>query len=707
MSLNRRLPLPIKALRELGLRQLALYAWYRLALRSGYLHQVTPASKDLRYHSNNEIVEPKAAPQHRISKPASLPGYLSPITNLFQLPDRSALLTLLGQQGLATLLAEADEIVHGQVRLFGGEPVPLLLVTPEPLQHWTTYEKGKTTFFDIKLIWEPARFDWAITLARAYHLSGDERYPESFWRYAETFLQANPPNLGPHWVSAQEVALRLIALVFASQVFLPSPHSTIQRLANLSAAIAGHADRIPPTLAYARSQHNNHLLSEAAGLYTAALALPDHPNAPRWRKLGWRWFNHGLQTQFAPDGSYAQHSTNYHRLVLQIALWVNTLQTGTTGADPFPQKTSERLIAATRWLLALLDPQSGRVPNLGPNDGAYFLRLNSCSFSDYRPTLQAAALAFLGERVFAPGSWDELSFWLSGYQEQGILPKSLVATDGVSKPSNYSRTLNPYKEAPSVLVGRQSWAYLRAARFTSRPGHADQLHLDLWWHGLNIAQDPGTYLYNAQPPWDNSLASTSVHNTLTIDGRDQMTRAGRFLFLDWAQGEIISREQAPDNSWQRLVTRQFGFRRLGIVHQRTVTAHSADVWVVADELLPDANAKLSPATRLHWLLPDWPWEIEEINEARVVLRLKSPFGWIKLSIRVQPKGPSFPPDCHAALATQIVRAGELVYGSGPVSPTWGWVSSTYAQKEPALSFAVEVTLPLPFSLLSEWFFPTS
>ena len=57
--------------------------------------------------------------------------------------------------------------------------------------------------------------------------------------------------------------------------------------------------------------------------------------------------------------------------------------------------------------------------------------------------------------------------------------------------------------------------------------------MDLWWRGLNIAQDAGTYLYNADPPWDNSLTTALVHNTVTVNGRDQFTRAGRFLYLDW------------------------------------------------------------------------------------------------------------------------------------------------------------------------------
>ena len=58
-----------------------------------------------------------------------------------------------------------------------------------------------------------------------------------------------------------------------------------------------YAERIPPTLGYARAQNNNHLLSEAAALYTAAAVLPEHPGAARWRRLGWRWLQAGLDEQ--------------------------------------------------------------------------------------------------------------------------------------------------------------------------------------------------------------------------------------------------------------------------------------------------------------------------------------------------------------------------------------------------------------------------
>jgi len=86
----------------------------------------------------------------------------------------------------------------------------------------------------------------------------------------EQFLAANPPYLGLNWVSAQEAALRLLALSFAWQVFADSANSHAGRVGLLARSIAFHAARIPPTLPYSRSQNNNHLLSEAVGLYTAA-----------------------------------------------------------------------------------------------------------------------------------------------------------------------------------------------------------------------------------------------------------------------------------------------------------------------------------------------------------------------------------------------------------------------------------------------------
>ena len=464
-----RISLFFKALRELGPRSLTLYARYKLGLATGYYRLETRRPLQIDNLEFNPVL-------------------------IF--PSKEELLKVLGLSGQAQLLAEADEIVAGKVRLFGGNAVPLQLASNEKLSHWTDYETGKvpyplTEFNDVKFLWEPARFGWAFTLGRAYLVSGDERYSQSFWKHTETFLESNPPYLGPQWTSGQEVAIRLLALVWAGQVFSGSPESTPERMDKLSAAIAAHAERIPPTLVYARSQNNNHLVSEAAGLYTAGMALPDHPRSEAWRNEGWKWLEWAFKKQISKDGSYVQHSTNYHRLMLQVALWVWTLANlSPARRGGMPQKIEAQLALAAKWLSALTDRESGQAVNLGANDGAYIFRLTICPFSDFRPVVQAASLAFTGEKPFKDGPWNEMALWFG--QKLSLIER-------------YAHSKRPSQKF--LLESPNSWAYFRAVKFSSRPSHADQLHLDLWWRGMNIARDAGTYLYNSASPWDNSLRS--------------------------------------------------------------------------------------------------------------------------------------------------------------------------------------------------------
>lgn len=604
----------LKALWQLGPRAVGHYSLYALQLRSGWLRAQTPAG--------------------------GRPQPAGPITRLVRPAGPAALRKLLGKQA-KSVLAEADEVLRGRVRLFGGEPRPLRLGPGGHTQHWTAYTGALPNGSDIKPVWEVGRMGWATLLARAYWLSGEERYAEGLWRRVEQFLDKNPTNVGPHWSSAQEVALRLIALSFSYSVVAEASATTSERTQRLSQALAAHAERIPPSLHYAQAQNNNHLLSEALGLWTAGLALPQHPQAEQWRAAGRAHFIEGIRRQVAADGAYSQHSANYQRLMLQLAAWASRL--AAAEGQPLPDETLTRLRGASTWLFGLLDVESGQVANLGPNDGAYILPLSLLPFSDHRPALQAAAAA-LGLPGLKPGLWDELRLWLG-------LDGKLPATRKQAKPA----------KSPLRLESGDAWAYLRAAHFDGRPGHADQLHLDLWWRGLNIVQDAGTYLYNAPAPWDNALAGTAVHNTLMLDDAEQMTRAGRFLWLDFAQATVLQ------HSPHRAAAEHDGYRRLGLTHRRSVQASPRE-WVVRDEVLGDTAAHRG---RLHWLLPDWPWRV-----AGDTLHLRSPKG----RIRIQIEGHTI----------SLLRAGKRLHGAAAAAPTAGWVSHTYASKQPALALVVEL-----------------
>lgn len=637
----------LRAIYELGPARSFWYAVYQAGLRSGHYRRCTPVT--------------------------AWQDWPAEIRSPFRPPDRPVLLAVIGDR-LADLAAEADEIISGKVRLFGGPPVPLQLAPPRADRHWTHYEGRPASWGveDIKFIWEPARFGWAYTLGRAYHATGDERYPQRFWELFEIFCEANPPNQGPNWSSGQEAALRLMALLFARCAFASSPHTTTARLSRLGGAVAAHAARIKPTLSYARAQNNNHRISEALGLLAAGWALPQHPDASGWRAAGWREINHALQDQIELDGTYTQHSVNYHRLMLHAAL-----QAALFGLE-FPQETREKLSAAALWLCAQIDPLSGHAPNLGSNDGANILPLAQTGFSDHRPAAQAAARAFLGGPLFSPGPWDEAGLWLGQNVDPQPLRPQMPVSPGVHR-------------LPGGSGNTESWATIRAVHFRGRPSHADQLHVDLWWQGKNVAMDAGTFRYTAATPWDNSLARTLVHNTVEINGLDQMVRAGRFLWLYWAQAEL---QRAAGGA---LCAQHSGYRALGVLHRRTLRQVNAVRWEVVDILEYCSRTRPLYPYRISWLLPDWTWKMDG-----TALRLERPGGGsLRLEISSESEGLS--PD-RPFEEISLVRAGEILVGECSAAPIRGWFSPTYNQKLPALSFSVVARAPLPLRFLSTWIF---
>jgi asparagine synthase (glutamine-hydrolysing) len=570
------------------------------------------------------------------------------------------------------VIDEADAILAGKWRYFShtiyevGFPPDWHLnpLTGRRLptdRHWS--QIGDFDDGDIKLVWEANRFSIVYTLARAYAVSHDERYPAAFWQLVEDWRARNPPMRGPNWKCGQEATFRVMAWCFGLYAFRESAHSTPERIATLTAMFAAHGARIAGNIRYAISQHNNHSVSEGVGLWTIGLLFPELKNAKRWRRRGKNIIEAELARQIAPNGDHVQRSTNYARLVLHDALWA--LRLGELNEDGFSAEAYAQVELLTNWLRPLIDAENGQVPNYGANDGALILPLDSYEYGDFRPVLQASHWLTLNQRLFPTNMCDELTMWLF---EPHPPPPSPLRREG-ERPTHLSFGRGAGGEGIYLLHSDHSRALLYCADYRGRPGHADQLHVDLWWYGVNIACDAGTYLYNGDPPWQNGLSGTSVHNTVTVDGRDQMTRVGRFLWLDWAKGTVLPPLYEVERGSEGVRFAQHtGYKP--IIHRRTLASVGPDEWLITDELTDQRPHNY----RLHWLFADAPytWDSEERR-----LTLHYPAGDYRVQIDVTP----------AALDADIslVRAD-------PESIR-GWRSRFYADREPALSLAVTVHAP--------------
>ncbi|MBI9046104.1 MAG: alginate lyase family protein [Anaerolineaceae bacterium] len=632
------------AIKELGPKPLFHMAVYRIGKKSGYWQSKTPVDAEYNISAENT--------QIILNNLSSIPIHIPSIKDLEETLSPHP-------EQRAALLQIADQITRGEVLLFGAVKHVLDFETAESFEHWTAYEKSTYQGKDIKFTWEPARFGWVFTLGQVYLLTGDEKYVETFWRYFEIFQKYHPANRGPNWASAQEVALRLMAFSFALKLFASNSTSTQKRVQNLMMAIAQHAGRILPTISYAKAQNNNHLLTEAAGLFTAGVVLQPLPEAIKWKQNGWKIFQQGISEQIEDDGVYIQQSSNYQRLMLQCAIWMHML----SDDQSFSKEILDKLAASVKWLLAIQDPISGKAANLGHNDGAYIIPLYTSNYSDYRPVLQAASQAFTGLRAYPQGPWDVHALWMD-----------------IELGEKQIEVIGPH-ESILKLSDENSWGVLRSVRHINRPAHADQNHFDLWFQGHNLALDAGSFLYNALPPWENALAKSGVHNTITIDDQDQMLPAGRFLWLRWSQSKILA------NNTNQISVCHNGYKHLGITHTRTVQHPNDRQWTIKDNV--SMRKPIERKIQMHWLLPDFPYTFE--NDT---LNLQAPFGDIQIQIKGE--------NTQEAVQFTLVRCGQIQYGLPAQFPNHGWFSPTYAVKKPALSLIIQTQSSNSISFSTYW-----
>jgi asparagine synthase (glutamine-hydrolysing) len=629
---------------------------YAIRLRSGYLRRQIPAADWSAVPLRDALVDPVLAESEAYLKyrRGRAPRFF------FSPSDRQEFQTYFAKWDTETRNPQttSERIAQGRFSYFSG-PDADIGVPPDwhgnPFtgqrapadRHWTTI--GDLDNGDIKIIWEPNRFGCVFPLVRAYWRVGDELYPELFWRLIEDWHARNPPQQGPNWKCGQEVSLRTMAWCFGLYGFLGSESTTAQRVSLLGQMVAVSGQRIEANLDYALSQQNNHGISEAMGLWTIGCLFPELRSAARWRETGCQVLETLGRELIYDDGSFAQHSVNYHRLMLHDYVW--SIRLGDLLKQPFSAELRARVGRAGEWLHQLRDASSGRLPNYGQNDGALILPLSNCDYRDFRPVVQATQYLLTGTRSHDQGPWDEDLLWLFG-------------PDALNSPSSEQPTKDLCATGGGYYTLRTptSFAFTRCTSYEHRPGQADMLHVDLWWKGQNIAIDAGTYSYNELEPWNNPLAHTAYHNTVTVDGLDQMERASRFLWLPWLLGQASPQQasQAGHLSYWEGGHSGYQIREPPVSHRRGILRLGDDWWLVADSL----TGEVDHCYRLHWLLADFP---HHWCGGTGQLTLQTPAGTYHM---------------HMASPTDGATAS-LIRGD-PHSPR-GWQAPTYHHRKPALS----------------------
>lgn len=509
-----------------------------------------------------------------------------------------------------------------------------------PERNWWQIPDFDPAVGDIKLIWELSRMYWVLALAQRAR-QGDAEALGRLNAWLADWCAHNPPYKGPNWKCGQEASIRVMHLAMAALV-LGRARQPVQGLIDL---LHLHLRRIAPTVQYAMAQDNNHGTSEAAALFIGGswLAAQGRAEGARWERIGRRWLENRAARLIGAQGSFSQHSLNYHRVMLDTfcmaEVWRRHL-----ALPGFSARWQARALAATQWLRHMINDANGDGPNLGANDGARLLQLTDTPYRDHRPTLQLAMALFAGQRAYpADGPWNQALAWL------GVpLPKVQAPAAG-----SYEADDGGF----AVLRRGAAMAMLRYPRFRFRPSQADALHLDLWVGGDNLLRDAGTYSYNTEPQWLDYFGGTASHNTVQFDERDQMPRISRFLLGEWLRTSFLE-PMAQDVSATRFAA---GYRDvLGASHRRHVSLSDASLKVV-DEVGGFANTAV-----LRWRLAPGDWRLEGLSGAPCLTQAVG--GVLTLTVRAN---------------VPILRC-ELVEG---------WESRHYLEKKPVPVLEIEIRQP--------------
>lgn len=639
----------VREVRELGIVGTAARAYWEFKVRSGLLS---------------------------VTSKTNLPESGPLVCGMFTAPEivRNTLLDAGCEIDRVALREEAVQAAHGRLKAFGkwtadyGRPMAWHINPANGrgfarTPHWSRILADQPYTGDIKMAWEAGRFPHLFQLARAaaFHPDAASDLGAAAADQIQHFIATNPVNQGVHWASGQEVALRLLAWAFAIDAW------SLEKALHPVAAthIAASAQYIEDHIEYAkRSVYNNHLISEAFGLLLAGLLLPECAASKRWAYAGIDILDRQADRQIYSDGAYISQSHNYHRSVLQIYLAAIGLLRARS--LEVPGSWMRGLERSLDFLYAQQNESDGRLPNFGGNDGAMPLILSTCEYSDFRPTLQAVSLITRGTRLYPVGPWDEMAVWMQG---AGALHAPLEARHRTS----VSFSASGYHVLRATKPDGGNFALFRCGTLKDRFSQIDMLHTDIWWRGENVLVDAGTFLYNGPSEWHSHFYSTLSHNTISVDGRDQMVHLRKFKCLYPTEAELLHFDEGSELSVMQ--GEHYGYRRHpgACVHRRTILFDRRETWVVVDDIL---GVGLHEA-RLHWLGGDYPYDSPGPNR----LRLRTPKGDFEIAAYL---GDGQPANCGIV--------------AGASEPPRGWLSRHYGVKVPVPSLTVvfEGETPLRF-----------
>jgi len=443
---------------------------------------------------------------------------------------------------------------------------------------------------NVKQVWELSRHHHLTVLAAAWWLSGDEKYADAVDRQLRSWWRHNPFLSGIHWTSGIEVGVRLISWVWIRRLLddWPKAQDLFEHNEEACRQVRWHQEYLAAFPSHGSSA-NNHAVAEAAGLLVGSCGFPWFDRSDRWRELASERLRRHLATNTFEDGLNRELATDYHRFVTELGL-VAAAEARASGHDLGPDVW--QLLTTSLDAAAALVDCAGRPPRQGDGDEGRALVLDAGS--DPWGLLLSGGAQTVGTMPWWPETPPSLF---------GIVLGALSDRPDVTgtRPATVPRS---FRGAGLVLLrsapeqGPEIWCRCDGGPHgflsIAAHAHADALSIEVRHDGVDVLADPGTYCYHGEPAWRSYFRSTGAHNTIRLDGRDQSTEGGPFLWSTHANSKVLRNEVTAEGQ-QIWAAAHNGYRHLasgGARHQRTVRLCRQGDLLVSDLLVSKQRRSL-------------------------------------------------------------------------------------------------------------------
>ena len=549
-----------------------------------------------------------------------------------------------------------------------------------PRQHYSTISIADTEKYgDIKYLWELNRHQFFIELAKAYFVTGDEKYMLKIKEFVNGWIDSNPYKLTVNWTSALESAVRIFSWIWTfhftsgSKIWDPELKEKFLRSLILEAAF------IEEKLSYYFSPYN-HLIGELAALTFLGTVFPSTKKLTEWRDKYWFELESQMELQFHDDGFTVEQASYYHHFTLGFFLLTAILRK--QNALPVSSRVWGRLEKALEFSMYLTRPD-GYTPMIGDIDSArsiYFYQPDDMWNLGSFLALGAVLFDRADMKYVAGSSFEEI-LWIFG--QDGLEAYQKISA---GEPENLSCAF----EKSGYFIMRDGWrknssfccfdcgeiahGVHRDNTPSAAHGHADILSFELSVDGQPVLIDPGFHTYFGSQDWHRYFRSSKGHNTVEVNGKGQATPGTPITWTRVSTPKLIHWFSSPDIDLVCGKIDRFSGLEDPVFMKRLILFSKPHYFLIMDQIVEEgAKDKIFHIdSYLHF-----PFEDISFDSSMVLSDRK------KLAFLALP------------------QQADVKIAVGGEKPDQGWIAKGYGYRQaaPVMQISVQQTMPVHYGML--------